>query len=193
MSSSRWAMVRRPGGDDSIAPMSTLARTMTSIALLLLCSSPTFAQAARRKAADDPDMKELASYTLTMDGLNKVDAANKAMIAAIKKDPSLKPKDDDDSTGDAKTLTDMEKKINGMPVMAAALKQAGMSARDYAKFMMAMMQASFAEMAKQMSAKAGKPFQTPEGVNPANITFVEQHQADLKKLEESYNALNGDK
>jgi hypothetical protein len=166
---------------------------MTSIALLLLCSSPTFAQAARRKAADDPDMKELASYTLTMDGLNKVDAANKAMIAAIKKDPSLKPKDDDDSTGDAKTLTDMEKKINGMPVMAAALKQAGMSARDYAKFMMAMMQASFAEMAKQMSAKAGKPFQTPEGVNPANITFVEQHQADLKKLEESYNALNGDK
>jgi hypothetical protein len=166
---------------------------MTSITLLLLCSSPTFAQAARRKAADDPDMKELASYTLTMDGLNKVDAANKAMIAAIKKDPSLKPKDDDDSTGDAKTLTDMEKKINGMPVMAAALKQAGMSARDYAKFMMAMMQASFAEMAKQMSAKAGKPFQTPEGVNPANITFVEQHQADLKKLEESYNALNGDK
>jgi len=172
--------------------MSKLALTISSVALVLLCSTPAFAQAGRRKAADDPDMKELASYTLTMDGLNKVDAANRAMFAAIKKDPSLKPKDDD-STGDAKTLTDMEKKINGMPVMAAALKQAGMSARDYAKFMMAMMQASFAMMAKQMSVKAGKPFQTPEGVNPANITFVEQHQADLKKLEESYNALNGDK
>jgi hypothetical protein len=172
--------------------MSKLVLTISSIALLLLCSTGAFAQTARRTAVDDPDMKELAAYTLTMDAVNKVDAANKAMIAAIRKDPRLAPKDDD-STGDAKTLTDMERKINGMPVMAAALKQAGMSARDYAKFMMAMMQASFAEMAKQMSAKAGKPFQTPEGVNPANITFVEQHQADLKKLEDSYKALNGDK
>jgi hypothetical protein len=173
--------------------MSKLAVTISSVALLLVCSTSLFAQGARRKAADDPDMKELASYTLTMDALNKVDAANKAMIAAIKKDPSLKPKDDDDSAGDAKTLGDMEKKINGMPVMASALKQAGMSARDYAKFTMAMMQASFALMAKQMSVKAGKPFQPPAGVNPANITFVEQHQAELKKIEESYNALNGDK
>ena len=163
--------------------------TISSIALLFVCSSAAFAQGARRKAADDPDMKELAAYTLTMDGLNKVDRVNKDMIAAIKKNPSLAPKDDD-SAGDAQTLSDMEKKINSMPVMAGALKQEGMSAREYAKFTMAMMQAGFAVVGKQMSAKMNKPFQVPEGINPANITFFEQHQADFKKLEESYNAMN---
>jgi hypothetical protein len=172
--------------------MSKLGLTISSLAIALVCSSTISAQGARRKAADDPDMKELAAYTLTMDALNKVDAANKAMIAAIQKNPSLKPKDDD-AGGDAKTLSDMERKINSMPVMASALKQSGISARDYAKFTMAMMQASFAEVAKQMSAKSGKPFQVPDGVNPANITFVEQHQADLKKMEDGYNALNGGK
>lgn len=172
--------------------MPKLAVTLSSVAIVLVCCSAASAQSARRSAADDPDMKELASYTLTMDALNKVDAANKAMIAAIQKNPALKPKDDD-STGDAKTLGDMERKIDGIPVMASSLKQAGISARDYAKFTMAMMQASFALMAKQMSAKSGKPFQTPAGVNPANITFVEQHQAELKKMEDSYNALNGGK
>ena len=88
---------------------------------------------------------------------------------------------------------DLQTEIDKIPLMSSSLKQAGISARDYAKFTMAMMQASFALMAKQMSAKAGKPFQAPEGVNPANITFVEQHQAELKKMEESYNALNAGK
>lgn len=171
--------------------MSKLAFTISSLAVLLVCSSSASAQ-ARRKAADDPDMKELAAYTLTMDGLNKVDRVNRDMLAAIKKDPSLKPKDDDASS-DAKTLGDMEKKMNAIPVFASALKQEGMSARDYAKFTMAMMQAGFALVGKQMAAKTGKPFNLPDSVNPANVTFVEQHQAELKKLEDSYNALNGDK
>jgi hypothetical protein len=170
--------------------MSKLALTISSLAIVLVCSSLSSAQTARRKAADDPDMKEVATYTLTMDALNKVDAANKAMLAAIQKNPSLKP-NDEDAGGDAKTLSDMEKKIDHIPVMSSSLKQAGISARDYAKFTMAMMQASFALMAKQMSAKSGKPFQTPDGINPANIAFVEQHQAELKKMEDNYNALNG--
>ena len=172
--------------------MSKLIAAASSLALVVACSTPTFAQSARRNAAADPDMKELAAYTLTMDGLNKVDRVNKDIIAAIQKNPGLAPKDDD-SVGDAKTLSDMEKKINAVPVMATALKQEGMSARDYAKFTMAMMQASFALIGKQMSAKTGKPFQLPAEINPANVTFVEQHQADLKKLEESYQQMNAGK
>src|SRR5215831_1738904 len=169
--------------------MSKPALTISSsLALLLFLFSSTARAQGTRKTADDPDMKELAAYTLTMDGLNKVDRVNKAIVAAIQKNPSLAPKDDDDSGGDTKTLDDMAKKLNSIPVLASALKQEGMPARDYAKFTMAMLQASFGLMAKQMSAKSGKPFQPPAGLNPANITFVEQHQADIKKLEDGYSA-----
>jgi len=172
--------------------MSKFLAAASSLALVLASSTLAFGQSARRNAAADPDLQELAAYTLTMDGLNKVDRVNKDIIAAIQKNPGLAPKDDD-SAGDAKTLSDMEKKINAVPVMASALKQEGLSARDYAKFTMAMMQASFALVGKQMSAKTGKPFQLPAEINPANVTFVEQHQADLKKLEQSYQQVNGGK
>lgn len=207
----------------------TLVTFLCSSLVALLCSSSLAqAQAARHSAASDPDMKELASYTLTMDGLARMDRVNKAMFAAMQKDPKyaeriklgkeladLKKKDEtteaedkrieqiearieqlDESnssadTSDAQTLGDMEKKIASIPFMSAALKQEGVSPREYAKFTMAMLQASFGLMAKQMSAKAGKPFQAPDGVNPANITFVEQHQAELKKLQDSYAQMSG--
>jgi small-conductance mechanosensitive channel len=194
-----------------------------SIAALVVSTSAT-AQTGRRASAAsaDPDMKELAAYTLTMDTVNRVDRAMHAMAANMAKDPkyaeqmklqkeleALKKKDDTTAaedkrmeqiearleqleaesskdTGDTNSISDMERKINAMPVMANALKQEGVSARDFAKFSLAMLQASFAVGAKQMTAKSGKPFQLPEGVNPANIKFVEEHQAELKKLQDNY-------
>lgn len=199
---------------------------VTALTALLLCS-PASAQTGRRNTASDPDMKELAAYTLTMDSLNKIDRVNRDLAAALEKDPKygeririgkelaqLKAKsettpaddkrieelearadkldeaNDAKDSSDAKTLSEMEQKINSIPPMAGALRQEGVSARDYAKFMLAMMQAGFAAAAQQMSAKSGKPMQLPEGINPANVKFVQEHEAELKKMEEGYSALS---
>ena len=191
----------------------------------LLVASPTLAQARRGAASADPDMKELAAYTLTMDTLNRVDRATRAMAANLQKDPkyaeriklgkeldALKKKDqtteaedkrieelearieqldnasDKDDDGDAKTLSDMERKIAAMTPLANALKAEGLTPREYAKFMMAMLQAGIAVAAKQMTEKTGKPFQVPEGMNPANVKFFQDHEAEIKKMQEAYQA-----
>jgi chorismate mutase len=207
--------------------MSTRSLISSVAAIALLISSTAHAQAGRRPAAAaDPDLKELEAYTLTMDTLNKIDRANRAMIAALQKDPkyaeriklgqelaALKKKSEtteaDDKRiedieariekfdeanqkddGPSNTLSDIERKINAMPGMAAALKQEGVTARDYAKFTMAVVQAGFALGAKQMTEKMGKPFTMPEGLNPANIKFVQEHEADIKKLQQTYEQAN---
>jgi hypothetical protein len=208
----------------SKAPVTVFA---SSLIATLVCCSVASAQSGRRTAAaDDPDMKELASYTLSVDTLNRVDRAMKATIATMQKDPkyaervkmgkeldALKKKtettDADDkrieqleaqiekfdeannSSGDAKTLGDMERKIAGMPALANALKAEGLSPRDFAKFTLAMLQSAFAAGAKQMTEKMGKPFQLPPGVNAANVKFVEEHQAEIKKMQDSYAQMGG--
>jgi hypothetical protein len=199
--------------------------TILSFTALVVCSTPAFAQTGRSTAAD-PDMKELAAYTLTMDTVNKIDRAMHTMAANMAKDPkyaeqvklkkeldALKKKDEttpaedtrmeqiearleeldkanDIDGGDAATLSDMERKINSVPVMANALKQEGVSPREFAKFSLAMLQASMAVGAKQMTEKMGKPFVLPEGINAANLKFVQDHQAELKKMQESYEQLS---
>jgi hypothetical protein len=194
---------------------------------LLYSSSIASAQTARRSTAADPDMQELASYTLTMDTMNRIDRAMRAMAVNIQKDPkyaeriklkkeldALKKKDetteaedkrmeqiearleqldaaDDGKDGDTNTLSDMERKIGNMPVMANALKQEGVTPREFAKFSMAMLQGAMTLAGQQMSAKAGKPFKMPEGVNPANVKFVQEHEAEIKKMQDSYTQFQG--
>src|SRR4051794_26861544 len=68
--------------------MRTPMVTILSFAALVVCSSPAVAQTGRRStAAADPDMKELAAYTLTMDTVNKIDRAMHTMMANMAKDP----------------------------------------------------------------------------------------------------------
>ena len=156
--------------------------TISSAALLFTSWQVASAQTARRSPADNPDIKELSTYTLTLDTLAKVDRANRAMVASFQKDPTA----GDPRGVSAKTIADLEQKIAATPVMASALEHEGVTPREYARFTMALLQASFTLGAKQRTEKAGRPFQIPEGVNPANVTFVQEHEAELKRMQEVY-------
>jgi hypothetical protein len=189
---------------------------MMTLCTLVLALTLAPAQAAPKLVAD-PDLREMSTYTLTMDSVNKVERINRAMYDALKQDPryaeqiklqkerdALRKKDErteaedtrveeidarlevleerDKSPldlNDAKDITQMAAKFQAFPPLTAALRKEGMSARDYAKFFLAMLQAGFAAGLQ----KAGLLKQTPEGVNPANITFVLEHEAELKKLQ----------
>jgi hypothetical protein len=188
-------------------------------ALVLAASSPAAAQTV------DPELKELAAYTLTVDTLNRIDRANKAMLVNIQNDPkygeriklgkeldALKKKEEtteaddkrieeleariekidaanDDGT-EAKTIADMERKIAAMPPFANALKTAGLTPREYAKFTMAMVLAGFAVAGQELSAKKGINVPMPDGVNAANVKFVQEHAAEIQRLQESYEKLS---
>jgi hypothetical protein len=91
------------------------------------------------------------------------------------------------SMGNADTLSDMEAQIRKVPQVMAGLRVADMTPRDYAKFMLTMLQASMVAGLK----KHGVAMQLPIEVAPENVKFIEEHEAELKALQEEWKALSG--
>lgn len=194
--------------------------TWCALAVVLSLTHPLTPQSAASKAQSDADLKELSSYTLTMDTLNKVDRAMRAAAVEIKKDPkfieakkieaeleALKKKEeptesddkrvealerrldalDDDgmNMGDAQTIGQMAAKIEKFAPMMTGLRSAGLTAREYAKFTMATLQAGLAAGMQ----KAGLLKEVPAGTNPANVKFMLDHEADFQKMQAAWAAL----
>lgn len=187
---------------------------MTTLCALAIALSTAVSGQAPQLA--DADLKELSTYTLTMDTVNKIVRVHAALGEALKADPkfaeqaklkaeldTLRKKDEtteaDDKRieaiearlevldaevsgkfnfNDAENLSDMAKKAEAFPPLAAALHKEGLTGRDYARFMSAVLQAGFAAGMQ----KAGLLKETPAGVNPANIKFMLDHEAELRKL-----------
>src|SRR4029079_6753395 len=157
-------------------------------------------------------------YTLSMDTLNKVDRAMRALMVEMQKDPkfqelerakaelaTLKAKEETTEADDkriealqarietleqdgpmnmnnAKSISDMAAEIQKEPRMTAGLQSAGLTTREYAKFMLAILQAGFAAGMQ----KAGLLKTIPEGTYPANIKWVNDHEAELKAMQEAW-------
>ena len=197
---------------------------MTNLGVLALVVSLVPAGAlAAQKPSSDPDLRELASYTLTMDTLNKIDRATRALYAAAKTDPrfaqqqklkaelkTLKQKEEPTDADQAK-IEELEEKISALgkqsplakgdenetlsqfaarlekePLVATALRREGLTAREYCKFLVAMLTSGFAA---QMQ-KTGLLKETPEGTNPANVKFMLEHGDEIERLQKAWDALD---
>jgi hypothetical protein len=197
-----------------------MSPTLCAFALVVSLVTPSI----RQSAAADPDSKELAGYTLTMDTLGKIDRAMQAAAADLKKDPrfaeharlsseleTLQKKDSpteaeakrieeisakidaledqEDAAinlSDAQTLDEMAVQAKKIPGLAAALQREGLTTRDYATCMMALVQAGMAAGLQ----KAGMLKEVPAGTNPANVKFILDHQAELQKMQEKWQGLS---
>jgi hypothetical protein len=148
------------------------------------------------------DLKEVQEYRLTEPALKQVMAATRNMLVAMKNDPryqrltkleaELKTLDAKDQPTDADTkrmeksveeLAEIEAAVAKEPLVANALKSAGISARDYAKFMGAFIQAAMI----QGLQKDGAIKEIPKDVIPENVKFAKEHAAEfaafMKELE----------
>lgn len=190
-------------------------RGLVVLAMISLAPMPLRAQT---KPQNDADAKELASYRLTMDAVNKMAVAMRAAAEEAKKDPkyqelgriqteveTLKKKEEPSDAeqarieelstkqeqlekelegpglfNDANTLDEMERAVRNEPRLNAALAKAGMPPREFAKFTFAMIGASFAAGAQ----KAGMLKELPKEVNPENVKFVLDHEAELQRLQQ---------
>ena len=201
--------------------MTHIVRTLGVTAAAVALATTAFGQTAPPTA--DKDLKEVASYRLTVETLKKVQTATRSIIEELKKDPhfqklqavereiaALGKKDDlteadqqrleklradkeslENSAdnvlnmGNADSLDEMEAQIQKAPLIANALQSAGMPPREYAKFMMAIIQASMVAGFK----KAGMMKELPPGVNPENVKFIEEHEAELKAMQAEFEKL----
>lgn len=202
--------------------MTSIRRHLCVAVVCVGLATSAFAQTGLPSAADK-DLKEVASYRLTMATLNKVKAASRSVIEELKKDPrfqklqalgreidALEKKDEltdaeqerleqlrtdkealESSTGDvlnlgnANSLDEVEAQIRKSPPVARALASVDLPPREYAKFMMAMIQASMVAGFK----KAGMMKELPPGVNPENVKFIEDHEAELKAMQAEFEKL----
>ncbi|HEY7446946.1 MAG TPA: hypothetical protein VH702_02300 [Vicinamibacterales bacterium] len=85
----------------------------------------------------------------------------------------------------AESLSDIDAAAQKDPMMAAAFKSAGISARDYAKFMGAYLQATMIENLR----KSGTLKELPKNVNLDNVRFVAEHQAEFEQFIDELEAL----
>lgn len=83
----------------------------------------------------------------------------------------------------AKSLDEMERSMAAFAPMARALKREGIAPREYAKFMMAMLQAAMIHGFSQGKVDYAK---LPAGVNPENIKFIAAHQAELEAMQKEF-------
>jgi hypothetical protein len=93
---------------------------------------------------------------------------------------------DDTNLGNAQSLSEMEARIKRFPAMSNGLRQAGLSPREYATFMLAMVQAAMVAGFK----KSGMLKELPKDVNAENVKFIEEHEAELKAMQAEFEKLS---
>ena len=154
-------------------------RTLRMITLLVAAVAISAGARGQVHSSHDisaSDVKELHDYTLTMDKIHKMAAATAALMDYSKHHPELK------DTGDSKNIDEMVANIQKYPEVVAAIRQNGMSPREYAVCMLTVMQASMAVGFKKAGTFKEYPPELLKNVSQANLDFTEQHWDEIQNL-----------
>jgi hypothetical protein len=127
------------------------------------------------------DEAALASYTLTMAGVEGWRRASQNLQRLADEDPALAETWQTENN-DTSTIGDMIDRIENERRARQAIEEAGISVRDFVLTTFALVQAMFAQAAVEMGQAL------PEGVNPANVEFVREHRAELEAMFEEVGA-----
>jgi hypothetical protein len=206
--------------------MKTRIRILSVLFLIASFVSPSVAQSPGFSAADS---KELASYRLTMETMNKVRGLMRAVTQEMTRDPKfqalqktkneievLSKKDelteadserleklqslaeeqehalDEDGGGmdinSAKSLDEMEAAIKASPRFVAALNTAGLTPREFSKYMLASLMAGMAAGFQKAGMLKELPKELKE-INPDNVKFILEHEAELTAMQKEMEQL----
>jgi hypothetical protein len=147
--------------------------------------------------AADPKYKDLMAAQKELNALHAKEEPTEAEQKRIEeletKVETMQQSLDADKNGgkneDAKTIDDMVRMMGKIPHMNDSLQAAGLAPREYAKFVLVTMQASFAAAFK----KSGQLKELPPGMLAENVQFVVDHEAEIKKMNDEMQMLNGGK
>ena len=138
---------------------------------------------------NDPKFQRQLKVEAEIESLRKKDELTEAeqqRLLALEEEKEQLEESTDLNLGSATSLDEMEASLKRSPVVANALAQARLAPREYGTFIMAMIQASMAAGFR----KAGMIKELPKGVNPENVKFVEEHEAELKAMQAEFEALS---
>jgi hypothetical protein len=151
----------------------TFYRTVTLIQGVLLLAALAPAQ-SRSKKANDPDVKEMRDYRLTMDNIGRY--MNSFKI--VTNDAVAKKCFENNPPGNAPTLDAGEKIINACPAAVADLNKAGIKPREF----LIMTGALIGDFMAVGMKKNGTIKQYPDSISPENAAFIEQNFDKLQAM-----------
>ena len=138
--------------------------------------------------AKDPKVQEKAKLKAQIDALQAKDEMTAAQEVELEKLmerlEALEAAEDEDESPlkNPKTLADMEAAIKAHPGAMRAMSASGITPREFARCMMAMLQASLVEGFSQGKADLKA---LPAGINPENVRFVREHKAELEAMQKA--------
>ena len=139
----------------------------------------------------EADLADLSRYELSMD---KVDRYYNAQRNVFRKAKDMSPAEREalaksQQTGNDANLDDMVRNVEQSPVMRDAVREAGLSAREYVMVSMALMQSMMASSVLQMRPNDNQDsLARAMKVNPENLKFIKEHQAELTQKQKAMEA-----
>ena len=143
-------------------------------------------------SAKDPKMQEAAKLEAQIEALASKEELTAAEEATLEKLRARQEKLEEEGAagpdmGNAETISGMEAEIKRLPGANAILAREGITAREFSKTFLALLQASLVVGFSQGKVDMAK---LPPGVNPENIKFVQTNEKELQALQAEMAALN---
>jgi hypothetical protein len=168
-----------------------LHKRLLRLAFLLLLPCLAYAQKHAPSPEEQKDLAELQAFTLTMDVVNRTYQTMYEAAQASKSDPELKKLSNSaDSDTDYQSISALSAKYATYQVIVTILGKHGFTPHQYVVAQLTVLQSGIAAAALKMGADRSKLISNAM-VNPANIDFMVQHQAEIEELNKKY-PLNDD-
>ena len=138
--------------------------------------------------SSEDDLADVSEYRLTMDKMDKYFAAQRNIALKVK---DLSPAEREAiDIGDANdSLDDMARKMEANPAMRSALREAGMSPREFATHTVSMMQTAMAAGVLQMRPNDNQDSLAREmKASMENIKFFRENEAELTRKQQALEA-----
>jgi hypothetical protein len=136
--------------------------------------------------AHDADLRELEEYRLSMEDVNRWMQANRNLAQLSEKLEREHPEmmdDTEESNGSGTgSFDDYEASIDRVPGARDAIEESGLSVHEFAVVGWALIQAGMAQYAVEQGADP-KELAAKAHINPENLTFAREHQAEIAKLQ----------
>jgi len=147
--------------------------------------------AAASPASADGDLGDITSYRLTMDKLDRYFAAQRNMARKAKAmSPAEREALKESRSGDGDvSLDEMVRSIERTTPMNDAIREAGLSAREFSLIAMSMLQSGMAAAVLKMRPNDDQDSLAREmKASIANIRFFQEHEAELTRKQQALQA-----
>ena len=146
------------------------------------------APAATSSQSVDEELEDLSKFRLSMDKIDRYIAvqrniAQRAAAMSPEEREAMKEKlgDEDNDNANA-SLDDMTQNIAGHPLLNAAVREAGLSPREFTMITMSMFQSAMAASVLKMRPNDNQDSLAREmKVNLDNIRFYREHEAEIAR------------